>query len=83
MAKDQLGKYRIVQGRLQNVETGILIPLNEPLFLLRAKDIVSVDVLVFYLANHEGQSIVPAVQSRLDAFVVWRRENPEKIKMAD
>ena len=86
------GKYeiRIMQndkgfpvGRLVNIATGIPIPDDEPVFVLRAKDDLAVQTLEYYQEFTETDPFASEVDKCLKAFQEWQAANPDKVKEPD
>lgn len=61
-----LGKYSL-EGRIVNVMTGEPIPPDEPIFLLRAKDILSTGAIQSYAAMLKALSHAQEVAGDLDS----------------
>lgn len=75
-------KYTVSQkdGRIVNRATGKPIPDDEPVFILRAKDMLASAALLAYLdeigADPEHAA---AVQKRIDAFDAFAAAHPERM----
>lgn len=82
---NQEPKYKINEyvGRLQNRSTNNFIPNDEPVFVIRAKDKNAVSVLSYYKALCINQQHIDAIDKRIESFVAWASENPEKMKEPD
>lgn len=82
----QESKYKIdgVNERLVNRHTGLPIPDDEPLFVLRARDIHAVATLDFY-AGFPGHSPEhrAAVEERINAFEEFEAKYPDRMKQPD
>jgi hypothetical protein len=87
------GKYKIEgytnkagepEGRLVNIATGVPIPDDEPVFILRAKDILAIDTLEEYTEllppNTDHFKAINNVRKK---FNNWRAANQDKIKEPD
>lgn len=88
-------KYDVDQnGHLYNRETGIEIPEDEPIFILRARDIFAIDALRKYAAF--AGAFVPlhmlsdaekehrrCVLARVNQFREFSRKHPERMKKPD
>ena len=77
-------KYEIDSaGSLVKSATGEMIPHNEPVFLLRAKDKTAVSTLTAYasLCEESGSSPdqVAAVHRAIAAFMDWQAGNATKV----
>lgn len=89
--KTQDPKYSIRNNRLINAERNEDIPLDEPIFLLRARDRYGLDGVFRYFdtirqAAGEGDVQVnhlDAVRRRLNDFEQFRLSYPERIKTPD
>ncbi len=85
MNSKQEPKYLIDgDGKLRNRSTNKPIPPDEPLFILRAKDAFSVNVLNGYLdqlySTHQSPEHIKAVELRLGQFQKFQKENPDRVK---
>jgi hypothetical protein len=73
-------------GRVINRATGKPIPDDEPIFILRAKDVHATAALAAYLsaitATTEPEH-VSAVQRRIDAFDAFAAAHPDLVKQPD
>lgn len=77
-------KYGInEQGQLCNVATGVPIPDDEPIFILRAKDMLAEQTLSWYLSTVATGEHRDAVRHRIEDFKQFRLANPEKMKAPD
>lgn len=85
LSRNQEPKYRFSGGRIINRATGEMIPLNEPVFLLRARDTYEALALKGYAAALSLAPGVPkeylvAVENRIADFMVFRTAMPEKLR---
>lgn len=83
MKKTQDPKYGIEDGKLVNIASGVAIPDNEPIFILRGKDILSLQVIQYYETFCATNEHKAAVNSRVEEFTKFQRENREVLKMPD
>jgi len=86
MKTKQEPKYKI-QGKIVNRQSGNPIPDDEPVFILRARDMTAVDVLMFYLSRAKTEDCLiehlHAVQKRIDQFKEFANKNPFRMKKPD
>ena len=77
-------KY-IINGPVVNRQSGHAIPDDEPVFLLRARDILALSVLEHYLevAEHCDQEHLDAIQKRIDQFEAFANKHPDRMKEPD
>ena len=84
MKPTQDPKYGInKEGQICNIETGIPIPENEPVFMLRAKDILAAQVISYYENLVPAAEHKQAVLSRINDFKMFARAYPEAMKAPD
>lgn len=88
LTRAQCPKYTISQkdGRLVNRATGEPIPDDEPVFVLRGKDLLAIDVLQayqshVYVSGDLGQA--GAVNQRIADFIDFANAHPERMKSPD
>ena len=74
-------KYDIPKAT--NRDTKTEIPEDEPVFLLRAKDRLSTDVLKHYAAAFQSGEMKSNLQYVIGCFEVWQYENKDKCKSPD
>jgi len=73
-------KYVIIDGRLCNSKTKRPIPKNEPVFIVRAKDITAVRTLKYYgKLNMQSTDHHLKVLERVKDFVDFASKNPGKM----
>lgn len=71
-------------GRIVNRATGKPIPDDEPVFILRAKDVHATTALAAYLEEvYNDPEHSEAVQARIDAFDSFAAAHPERMKQPD
>lgn len=71
-------------GRICNRATGKPIPDDEPVFILRAKDVHASAALAAYLEEvFNDPEHAEAVQARIDAFDAFAAAHPERMKHPD
>jgi hypothetical protein len=81
MKPEQEPKYNVNElGRIYNRETGNAIPDDEPVFILRARDIHAVDALVEYLRLCKVDGHKTVVMRRLQDFKNFAADNPERMR---
>ncbi len=87
VAPTQDPKYGLRDGRLVNTASGEVIPLDEPVFLFRARDKVAVHALRAYLQliqDREPVSAhVDAVSKRIADFEQFATAHPMRMKWPD
>ena len=83
-------KYNIENGRLTSASTGQPIPDDEPIFILRAKDVHAVDTLMAYHArvasgpmDMAASQHCEAVRRRIHDFKQFAKDNPGRMKSPD
>lgn len=81
--KTQDPKYDIQHGRLINAVTGNPIPMDEPVFIIRAKDLRAVPVLYDYLNLCENAEHVRAVAQRIEDFELFAATHQQQMKEPD
>jgi len=58
-----------------------------PIFVITAKDILSVESLTDYFNNaviaHCEDDFVEGVELRIEEFATWQKVNPDKVKLPD
>jgi hypothetical protein len=85
MKSRQEPKYKI-KGQIVNRESGAAIPDDEPIFILRARDVSAVGTLEQYHNLNRGSSPpehLEAVQKRVDQFRKFAEEHPDRMKVPD
>lgn len=83
MYSTQDPKYGIKDNQLVNIETGKPIPSNEPVFILRAKDVFAPQTLAYYLQFCVTVEHKQAVEQRISEFNKFQRDNPDVVKAPD
>lgn len=86
MLKSQEPKYDVdANGRLVNRATGIAIPDDEPVFVLRAKDKHAVKTLMRYadMCGDGDPRHIDVVHQRLTDFIRFSEEHPERMHEPD
>lgn len=81
--KTQDPKYDIENGRLVNAETREPIPEDEPVFILRGKDIHTLATLEFYSDQCEDVEHVDAVNKRIRDFRDFRNTHVNDMNEPD
>ncbi len=69
-------------------DTSHIIPENEPVFLLRAQDSISLHVLMYYLEllgdmQDPDTDMVQAVHAQIERFARWERVHHDRMKCPD
>lgn len=82
------GKITAENGDLPH--GGVGVPLNEsgdePVFVIRAQDIASVDAIKDYFVTAEGHGSVfdqEQVAATVEGFAAWQTAHPDLVKVAD
>ncbi len=83
MKASQEPKYKAVGGKIVNRKSGEAIPDNEPVFILRAKDMRALTTLNYYMAACKDEGHRGAIQGRIREFEAFAEENPELIHEPD
>ena len=84
MKSTQDPKYGINdEGKICNIATGEAIPDDEPVFILRAKDVTAEQTLSYYLTMTSTEEHKQAIKHRIDDFKVFRIGNPDRMKAPD
>ena len=84
MKATQDPKYGIdAKGRICNIATGVPIPEDEPIFILRAKDELAEQTLHFYLSMVPTNEHQDAVCFRIDDFRGFRYLKRDRMKAPD
>lgn len=83
MKAQQDPKYQI-ESIITNRETGVAIPDDEPIFILRSKDKLAAPLLKIYLhwCQNSGEH-AKAVGLRLAQFEKFALDNPFRMKLPD
>lgn len=77
------GKFVVADGQIVKESNGEVLPIEEPLFLMRARDCYALETLRFYLKAHvfEGDEwSKEKVQDVIDAFAHFQKVYPERMK---
>jgi hypothetical protein len=83
MNTTQEPKYEIVDNILVNRQSGEPLPPDEPLFILRGRDVDAANAIAFYFRTITNDEHRRAVGIRLDQFNAFALANPERMKKAD
>lgn len=75
-------KYVIKGGHILNAHTYEPIPKEEPIFILRAKDIHALPMLLNY-ASHCKAEHIDAVKEQIAIFMKFSEQHPEVMKEPD
>lgn len=76
-------KYGIENNRLVNVKTGIAIPEDEPVFILRAQDSLASSAVARYAASCSSTELRNEVTRVFHKFIRFWRDNPDRVKVPD
>ena len=89
MNQAQEPKYEFEQSaegpRLRNRRTMQAIPLDEPVFIFRARDVHAVDTLMHYAGRivDGDRGHIEQVHQRIEDFIQFREQHPERMKEPD
>jgi len=72
-----------VKARLVNIATGDPIPEDEPVFMLRAKDVFAEQTIAYYLTLASQREHKAAIVERIGDFTEFRINNPDRMKAPD
>jgi len=76
-------KYKIVDGKLVNRQSGEAIPDDEPVFILRARDRHAFGLLQRYAGLAKDEKHREAVFVRIVQFKNWAEMHPDRMKEPD
>jgi hypothetical protein len=77
------GKYKIEGNQIININTDIAIPADEPVFILRAKDVNALATISDYYKYCNVAIHAIAVKKLYQKFLEWKNTNLNKIKEPD
>lgn len=77
------GKYKIENNQIVNIATGVAIPDDEPVFILRAKDDHAVDAILQYAIVLGNRPFAVKVAEVFEQFKQWASQNEDKMKEPD
>lgn len=81
---DQEPKYTVNEkGEILNRDTGKAIPVDEPVFILRAQDKHALDVLRNYVGLVSADGHRAVVTQRIEAFEEFAKNNSDRMKNPD
>jgi hypothetical protein len=83
MPATQEPKYGIRDNQLFNRASNEHIPLDEPVFILRARDMRAGQAMSYYMALFEPGDHRVAVESRLRDFAMFASAHPDRMKWPD
>lgn len=70
-----------------NRHSGSIIPDDEPVFIFRARDVFSVDIITEYMRRlmdgNQNPQHIDTVGQRLEDFIRFREDNPNRMKEPD
>jgi hypothetical protein len=86
-----MGLREKYKEREKEIKELLDVPLNEPIFILRAQDKFSVDAITQYKAIVHNQTIIGEESSEWteelgsirNDFINWQRDNRDKVKVPD
>jgi hypothetical protein len=70
-------------GRIVNRDTGAAIPDDEPVFILRARDIHAQTVLESYFRECNNPDQMACARGEIDRFRAFAEQHPERMKEPD
>lgn len=77
-------KFSIDGDEIRNTRTGEAIPRDEPVFLLRARDYLAVNVLTSYLAYAQedgcSRAHLQGIADTIQEFSEFQAAHPERMK---
>jgi hypothetical protein len=77
-------KYTVnAHGKLMNRKTGIAIPDDEPVFIMRAKDSLALKMLTAYRHSLEKGEHRDAVDARIKQFEEYMATHAQNVRMPD
>lgn len=77
-------KYHVTsEGKIANRQSGQVIPDDEPIFILRARDIHALAAINGYLQMPMDDEHRKAVSIRFKNFADFAEKHPERMKMPD
>ena len=68
---------------LVNRSTGVGIPDDEPIFILRAKDKHAIETLRFYSTMVESNTLTGSIDERILCFIEFSHRNTDRMKEPD
>lgn len=84
MEKQQEPKYNCtMSGHVYNRDTSVMVPDEEPIFIIRAKDIHAVPTLRTYLGLCTSVEHQLRVKGRIKHFEEFATLHPERMKEPD
>lgn len=86
MNANQEPKYEIKNGKLHNRQSGQQIPDDEPVFILRARDVYAFDAIADYFRHVVAtcpSDHREAVIKRMVQFHDWASNHPSRMKQPD
>lgn len=76
-------KYDVDEDGLFNRQSGEAIPHDEPVFILRARDVHALDVLDFYAGKVKNDHHRDVVNGRYSQFLRFKKTHPDCMKEPD
>lgn len=85
LSQQQEPKYTVSSkdGRIVNRSTGVAIPDDEPVFILRAKDANAARAIQYYLDLCKSPDHRAVAKSRLLDFIEFAAKNPDRVREPD
>ncbi len=85
LSQKQEPKYTVSSkdGRIVNRSTGVAIPDDEPVFILRAQDVNAAMTIQNYLALCKSPDHRAVVKGRLADFIEFAQQHPARLKEPD
>lgn len=70
-----------------NRQSGNIIPDDEPVFIFRARDVFAVEIITEYMRRlmdgNQNKDHISTVQERMEDFIRFREDYPERMKEPD
>lgn len=79
----QENKYRFEDGKIINRATGVAIPDDEPVFVLRAQDRNALAAVAYYAGQCGDAAHFMATKDVAREFMRFREDHPDRMKEPD
>ncbi len=76
-------KYEIKEGKIYNRQSGEMIPDDEPIFILRARDRKAPSIIAHYAELCQDPTHKDAVRTRSAQFFNWQECHKDRVKEPD
>lgn len=83
MNRYQEPKYKVQNGRIVNRQSGNVIPDDEPVIILRARDVYAAPLLRDYANKLPKGTHRQAIETRAQQFENWAADHPDRMKEPD